>query len=414
MKIAILAVCLIGVATAWSAEQPVNDSWNPSKFPISFWCAPPSALSNVKYYRQIAEAGFTYVMPPCDGGATEARNRRILSSATAVGLKVFIQDQRMPANLDQGSQGRSRLNAIVAAYANSPALAGYIVTDEPNARLFPGLASVVSYLRSKDPQHPAFINLYPNYANSHQLGTPNYQSYLRNYIERVNPAFISYDHYSFVNGSEPVGFIENLAIVSRIASQYSLPFWQIVQEVPLGSYGQLTESEKRWEALQSLAYGAKGLFWYTYWTPPGSTNSAGPAMVDKSGNLTPGYYEVKRINAEVSAFGRYLLSAHLVQVLNGFQGSSPTKSPAVIVSGNVTAGVFRTPNHIYVLIANRNFRSSSDVTFTFNADHFGLKILHTESNRWSPCSLVNLGTSAFEYQSHLRPGGGEMFRWRTR
>ena len=51
--------------------------------------------------------------------------------------------------------------------------------------------------------HLAYINLFPTYANSEQLGTKGdvetaYREHLQQFVDVVKPALISYDHYHFL------------------------------------------------------------------------------------------------------------------------------------------------------------------------------------------------------------------------
>src|SRR5207302_8767315 len=131
----------------------------------------------VEQYRQIAGAGFTFVMPPCEGASTPERNRRILETAKAAKLKAFLQDDRMPLAITGVPEATRQLDSIIADYAKHPAFAGYFVFDEPGAHRFAGLAEVVAYLRKKDPNHPAYINLYPSYVKASDLKTDTYEQY---------------------------------------------------------------------------------------------------------------------------------------------------------------------------------------------------------------------------------------------
>ena len=56
-------------------------------------------------------------------------------------------------------------DATVNSIRNHPALYAYYVTDEPSASQFAGLAATVSRLRTLDPNHMAYINLFPTYAS---------------------------------------------------------------------------------------------------------------------------------------------------------------------------------------------------------------------------------------------------------
>ena len=59
---------------------------------------------------------------------------------------------------------------------------------------------MLDYFRERDPNHLAYINLFPTYASAEQLGTEGdttqaYREHLRQYLEIARPELISYDHY---------------------------------------------------------------------------------------------------------------------------------------------------------------------------------------------------------------------------
>src|SRR5262249_5342729 len=108
-------------------------------YPISFWCGPTEKFTTVEQYRRIADAGFTFVMPPC-GSANSEIDYKTLDSCQPVGLHAFLQDPRMPLGVTGIPDAKSRLDAIIADYSKPPALAGYFIADEPGAGSFPGLA----------------------------------------------------------------------------------------------------------------------------------------------------------------------------------------------------------------------------------------------------------------------------------
>src|SRR4030095_4290513 len=108
--IALTIAALLLVGPAGRTQQ----NWPPKTFPIAFWCGPPEPFITVEQYRRIKEAGFTVVMPPCEGEATVERNRKILDTAKAAGLKVLLSDSRMPTAIGDNPQAKANLKAIVA------------------------------------------------------------------------------------------------------------------------------------------------------------------------------------------------------------------------------------------------------------------------------------------------------------
>src|SRR5258708_11419074 len=124
-------------------------------------------------------------------------------------------------------------------------------------------------------------------------------------------------------------------------------------------YRQPSEAEMRYDAMHTLAFGGKGLMYFTYWTPPGMDLSEGEGIINRNGERTKQYNEVKRINADVKAIGKYLLNAeHEGTFQTGDTeigvGLRIPETPVTIERGNVTVGVFHSGARRYALIANRD------------------------------------------------------------
>src|SRR5512143_1208201 len=147
--------CLVpAVGAQPSGIQP----WKLDKILITFWCPPPATDEALA---AVAAEGYNLTWTP-EAGLDVARKH---------GLKAMLQDGLLaPATLDSPEQ-RAKLDALIARVRNHPALAAYFITDEPSAAAFPGLGKLADYLRERDPKHPAYINLFPTYANNQQLGT---------------------------------------------------------------------------------------------------------------------------------------------------------------------------------------------------------------------------------------------------
>src|SRR5680860_1196924 len=73
----------------------------------------------------------------------------------------------------------SRTGLSPTELPQSPAVWGYSIRDEPNAKDFPGLKDTVAALRQARPGRLSYINLFPNYANEAQLGTETYDEHVR-------------------------------------------------------------------------------------------------------------------------------------------------------------------------------------------------------------------------------------------
>lgn len=417
----LLLMPLIAHSAETTKQLPTQIANTSSVFPISFWCGPPDKFISAERFQEIKEAGFTHVMPPCGGAANVERNRKILDFSQQAGLKAFIADGRMTTSITGVADAKARLDAIINDYKMHPALAGYSITDEPGAGAFPGLAEVVAYLKENDAPHPAYINLFPNYANAEQLGVATYEQYLREFVGKVKPSVLSYDHYHFLhNGDRPL-FFANLAAARKVSQEFQLPFWQIVLAVQHGPYRNLTEGELRYEAMQTLAYGGKGLMWFTYWQPDDPSFQWSHAMINLDGSRDAHYDMIKRINQEVAAFGQQLLTANSTLVFQSGQvppggTPSPNNAPVLIAGkGDFTIGIFdnssKSAPKTLALITNADYRNPITTEVMLKTGNSKLQRFNPATKQWQLVTGAGKPDGDIIIPLHLAPGGVAFVGW---
>jgi hypothetical protein len=389
--------------------------WKPTTFPISYWWGPPSDDMVTERYQQVADAGFTFAMPP--GTLAVDANLRFLDAAGATRLKAFIADERLDQVVQRAltmldDSAKQTLDEVIAAYSGHSALAGYHLRDEPSATLFPSLASLVSYFRDNDPGHACFMNLFPIHAGSENFGIATYEDYVGSYINIVKPFAVSYDHYSLLaDGSDEPTFFRNLHVIRDKSIAAGLPFWQIILAIPHWNYRSPTAAEKRFEVMQTMAFGGRAVLYFTYWSPPADDPNYvgwGTGIVNRDGTPSLQYDEVRRINADVRTLGKYLIQAQSTLVFeNGSLPDGGTPPPPnapvrLLSAADITVGMFWNAPYRYALLASRDYRhvTSSDAVFTAQ----GLQRLDKTSGAW-----LDIDTS---YETHvvLAPGDAELYR----
>ena len=414
----LIAIMLLQINMTSAKAQPTQPQpWQPQEFPIGFCCGPPEPFITLERYREIKAAGFTHVTPPC-GPTTVETNRHILGLCAIVGLKAFMTDARMPLLITGEPNARERLEAIVKDYRGYSALEGYFITDEPSAAAFKGLGEVVAYLRQLDPAHQAYINLLPNYANAEQLGTPTYEQHVRQFAQTVQPFVLSYDHYHFLTGGERPLFFKNLDTMRQAAGEFHIPFWQIVLCVQHGPYRNLTEGELSYEAMQTLVYGGKGLFWFTYWQPDDPAFVWQHAMINRDGSHDPHYAMVQRVNSALQALGTELLRADSEMVFQTGTippGGTPRPATApldIIGNSNLSIGLFDDhKRHTLALITNTNYSHETTATVQI-VGHKKLWQFDALTRKWSRLHDAKAqpnGTTAISLR--LSASGAALLRW---
>ncbi len=341
-----------------------------SRLPIMTWPGPDASLLNAESFRLVAEAGFS--VNASFLGSRDA-NLKALELARAAGLRLMIQDDRISQLVDS-TLPLHVLTQVVADYKGHPAFYGYFIADEPNASRFERLGLIVRRLRELDPAHPAYINLFPTYANEQQLGTKTYEEHVSRYLETVRPPFLSFDHYPVTRSGLRPDYYRNLEIVRRMALDRGLDLWAFTLVTPHAVYPPPTLGQIRLQLWSDVAYGAKALQYFTFVTPSGTDFDWGSGLVDKQGRPGPAYPLAREANAEVRRVEALVLrwkSAgvfHSAPVPDGAR-PLPDDGPVVSVTGApLVIGVFMDGAARCVLFVNRDYENPRTAVVRFSGE----------------------------------------------
>jgi len=324
-------------------------------FPIMPWNHAPNDPAVLK---KIHDCGFTIAGFAAPG---------TLDACQAAGLKAIVSDARSSdydwAKLDE-SKARSNISNLVAEVGKHPAVFGYYLRDEPPANYFPGLATVAGALRELSPGKWPYINLFPDYAENWQLGTTNYTEYLERFIETCHPTIVSYDNYSLMDdGSLRANYWSNLEAMRAACKKHGIEFWNIVLSVAHFNYREPTAADLRFEVYSTLAYGGRGLSYFTYFAPAVGNYRGAP--IDQFGNETPTWHALQNVNLQIQRLGPTLLQLTSDDVYHIGQLPSGTKAPPTnsLVSGvsgdNFLVGEFtHRDGSRYVMVVNKDVLKS--------------------------------------------------------
>lgn len=412
------------------APTEAAERWAQKDFIITFWCPPPATDENLA---RVAKEGFNLTWTPVEGLDVAAKHslRSMLTSAL---LK--------PETLDDATK-RAELDALIERVKSHPALEAYHITDEPGSGAFPGLGKLVAYLRERDPAHYAYINLYPTYANEQQLGVSadtadrakvgyptdfagvdtsdktvlRYREHLKQFIETVNPDLISYDHYHFLkrekDGSPTDGkqYFLNLGLIRLAALEAKKPFLNIIQANTIEKHWRLPNgTELRWLVFTTMAYGGRGISYFTYWGPPAYNG----LYVD--GKPMPLLNDVVALNKEVAGFGPALmeldsLGAYQTAPLPYGAEAIPTNCPVQVTSeGEFVLGLFgKNSQPTAFLLVNRNYKQEVQATLTISIPGRYLQERARADGSWLPGRALKEGRPT-KLRFKLAPGDGRLFR----
>jgi hypothetical protein len=419
-----LALVMLASTCPLAADEPPRptEHWTQNQFIITFWCPPPATDTNLA---TVAAEGFNLTWTPAEGLDVAARHHL---------RAMLMSDLLKPEVLDDDSK-RAQLDALIERVKHHPALEAYFLTDEPGAGAFPGLGKLVAHLRERDPAHLAYINLFPTYANEQQLGVSadaaerakvgypqnfagvgaadqtvlRYREHLKRFIEIVQPDLISYDHYHFLKENDGKQYFLNLALVRQAALEANRPFLNIIQADTIEKTWRLPNAaELRWLVFTTLAYGGRGISYFTYWGPK-SYNG-----LYQDGQPAPLAKDVAALNHELARFGAALMELNSVGVYHTAPlayGAEviPTNSPVQIAgAGQFVLGLFSShAQPAAFMLVNRNYQSKAQATLTIAIPGRKLQELDRKTGKWSRGKTLGRKRAV---TIELAPGDGRLFR----
>ncbi len=312
-------------------------------------------------FKEIRECGFNlagFVGPDALETVREAGLKGIVFDAS-----THVGDGE--AQLDDREIVR-RVKALVKRVAKCKSVFGYYLRDEPGAGVYSGLKKWVNAYRKADPEALLYINLFPNYASPQQMQVPTYAQYLESYVQTVRPRFISYDHYALMaDGSLRGGYFSNLEAIRTTALRHQIPFWNIVLANAHFDYADPTDGGLRFQFYTTLAYGGRGISYFTYITP--STGNYRLAPIDQFGNRTPTWRMLRNVNLQLHRLGPIYLKLRSINVFHhpdipegcsGIQTSRWLKD--TIKGDNLLIGEFEGPDgQPFVMVVNKDLRRST-------------------------------------------------------
>jgi hypothetical protein len=332
------SLALWGGGPAFAASSPLLSD---GQYPIGLWWPPPPDQTSLERYQEIAAAGFNFVIGG-NGVTNDNTNPGALNAAAASNVRFLLADGRLQniirdstatastsvqqnqeasimqhlltrgttsstsrttssvTSTDSGENVRLRILRLMELYGGYPALAGLKLYDEPSRALFGIVGYAKEVLQGLAAEQLPHVNTWPSYASLSALGTSSYEEYLRLYLSEVKPPLLCFDHYPLLSGTQITSnYFYNWAVIRRYSLQAGIPSWVFIQSAEFGgsetgiSYCRRpNEAEIRWQINVSLAYGAKGIQYFTYWTP--AATGFVESLVSRDGVLTPLYAYAKR------------------------------------------------------------------------------------------------------------------------
>lgn len=388
--------CAGATLLSCAAEEPAR--FVQDRFAIGFWVDPPAAEQTSERFAEIARANFTMVIGNF-GATTPEQVTNQIALCEKHGLKTLVSMAGLsPENLPDGA-----------------ACWGYSIADEPGAGAFPDLRKAVDAIRQARPGKLSYINLFPNYAPLSALGTTSYVEHVARFVSEVRPDVLSMDHYPMfrpdADGRET--YCANLEVMRAQSTAAGIPFWNFFNTMPFGPHTDPTEAQVRWQVFASVAYGAKGVMYFCYWTPAGGEFPKGGAILRRDGTRTRHYDEAQRINAVLKNLGPVLMRLTSTDTRRIKPGASPAETLAgsgikSLSDGNYLVGSFKhRDGRRAVLLQNYEFAYSAWPTVQFDADDRAVREISPKTGR--EVALYDESPDMPGLQISLDAGEGRLF-----
>ncbi|MFI9388916.1 hypothetical protein [Kutzneria sp. NPDC052558] len=338
-----------GVAVAKPPPLPIGPAIPPGRqvnltpilsqdqFPIgAVWPPPPSQITQARI-QEMKDSGVNFFITGnyLDDGYIVTR---ALSMADAVGgMHVIVRDDHDIANLahwftitDDRSVPMSISTADAVAMANRafgtyvshPSFAGFSLLEDTEPWSYNQLTATVAALRAANPYYLRYSNLPP--------GTgPGYQASVLEYVGKAGAQMLSFDRYPMLSdGTVDPDYVNNWADMRAAGAQAGLPVWGFIQTVGFDGHRSPSYDDIAWQVNTSLAYGCKGVQYFTYWTPtPERGHNFQPAMIDSLGRKTQHYYDVQDINTgTLAGLGNKLRAMTSESVTHANESTAPART----------------------------------------------------------------------------------------
>jgi hypothetical protein len=263
-----------------------------------------------------------------------------------------------------------------------------------------------------------YVNLFP-YREGQDEWYVNYEDYVRALVNAAHPPFLSFDNYSLSGGEMGDEFFVNLEIVRKVALDSHIPFWSCVQAVAHFGYMEPSNATFNLQAYSTLAYGGRGIEYFTYFTPQRGNYRLG--AIDQFGDKTSTWDALRRINYQIHTLapvmvrlhstgvyhypdvpkrGRPLSDSKLVRWISMVKDEDQYVKPSV--AARFLVGEFEDDSgRPYLMIVNKDLTYSFQFEIDFKREVHRLVRINPYSGREEPTEGE---------QSWLAPGGGVLLR----
>lgn len=270
---------------------------------------------------------------------------------------------------------RAMVEEVVPRIKDHPALLAYYLRDEPETWYMSWLGDMVRRISAIDPDHPCYVNLYPNWAWNEE----RYKDNIKDFADKVPVPFISFDQYPVIEENaerylRPTWY-RNLEEIRDLSLREGKPFWAfaMAQKHHLGppsppaDYPEPTLGDLRLQVFSNLAYGAQVIQYYQHLR----------GLIDADlKTTTPVAGKVKQVNAEIQNLAPVFKDATVLGVWHTGSdipkgtvrlNTMPDKAVTDLVAEKGAVISLLEKNGMrYLAIVNRSPDKPQEITVSFN------------------------------------------------
>ena len=321
---------------------------NTDELPILVWFGVPETHTNVERFQEMKDAGINYSFSYYSHIDSL---QKALDIAAQFGIKLLLRCPELYSDTEN----------LVKRFIDHPANGGYHLRDEPTNADFSFLKSLANKIEKIDNTRFSFINLFPNYAEPHLESS--YEEYVNQYVFEIPLKLLSFDYYPISNNIINYNWYENLELIKRTAEVAEIPFWAFALTTAHSTYPIPDINHLRLQVFSNLAYGAKGIQYFTYWTPISNTWDFNNGPINANGYKTKVYELIKQLNNEINVYSNIFLSSKVINVRHygdnkkgtlGFTEPPSFVKYINIRGGNALISELKSSTNSYLMIQNTN------------------------------------------------------------
>ena len=323
----------------------------------------PNYISD-EIFSKLSDCGINLIKQSnLDAKSDPESQKQVMELAEKYGMGVYVRHSDVYGLHRDNLPSLEDMSEVVNQFANYSSFAGMDVIDEPGSeywwdKLPQGFVS--DYVKTIEQLKELEVGFGVNAIGTQPTTGEIYDKYLTEFCSTLKPLYLCHTNYTFNAHPDSVEDTEHhkrmrnsLWLMDKIrsyAEEYNIPFWRY-----LNGGGQMNdagtgfdsaplypnEGQTMWEVNISLAYGAKGLSWFTLIQPLHFSyaksqpyDSQRNGLLGVWGNKTQYWFYAQKANKQIAAVDHVLMNSVNKGVLvYGENAKADTAGNAAVIEG---------------------------------------------------------------------------------